>query len=112
MNNMDSQEGSSDGQKELQFDTLGGDASLLHLIQLIDLGIRKRNQFKEGKRAVRFKLIFKFLEPLKYVAVLIYVLITQFERPSWCLQKSIDMAGDSRWNPHDCNDISLSYTNF
>ena len=55
---------------------MGGDASLLHLISLIDSGIKRRMQFKDGERAEKFRKIYRIVHPFKVFFITIYVLLT------------------------------------
>ena len=95
----------------------GGDASQLHLISLIDAGISKRRRQKPGERAVYYHKIYKVCEPFKFIAIIIYILITQFEQPAFCLRikKEKELKPQGKYSAFDssiCNDVENNYTNF
>ena len=71
--------------KDFDLDTMGGDASLLHLISLIDAGISRRIRQKPGDRAAMYRQMYRICEPLKFVLIIIYILMSQFEKPAFCL---------------------------
>lgn len=62
--------------EKLSIDTKGGDTSLLHLISVLDQGIKKRISFKDDERAHFYKKIHKYARPVKYLVVLFYAFIT------------------------------------
>ena len=70
--------------KKFKIDTLGGDASLLHLIGQIDRGIKRKLKEKGGARANLYRTWHRVLMPLKYFILLVYILLVLFERPAWC----------------------------
>lgn len=96
--------------KEFSLDTMGGDASLLHLISLIDRGISNRNRFKGGESAKMYHKIYKWCEPFKFILIGLYILLTQFEQPAFCLQKIHDNEKD--FDGSICNNASDKYTNW
>jgi len=65
--------------EKLSIDTKGGDTSLLHLISVLDQGIKKRISFKDDERAHFYKKIYKYCKPFKYLIVFVYAFITQLE---------------------------------
>lgn len=107
-----------DEPKMLDFDTQGGDAALLHLISLIDVGIRKRLNFIGGPRAEKYRTCHRWLWPLKYAATFIYIFATQFEKPSWCVKIDDEFAANKEkaeekypgWDTNLCNDASETFT--
>lgn len=70
----------------LKLETMGGDASLLHLASRIDKGIRYKIRELESDRAKKYRKIDKMTRPLRYFMLIAYVLLTQFEIPYWCLK--------------------------
>ena len=64
---------------------MGGDASLLNLASKIDKGIRMNMREKESPTAQKYRKISKKTRPLRYLMLIAYVLLTQFEKPAWCL---------------------------
>ena len=74
--NSKSEDGGTDmGQdkQKFKFETLGGDASLLHLAQQIDRGIkRKRNQI-EDEDAKWWRKIHNTFFPLRSLSLIIYI---------------------------------------
>ena len=103
-------------EKDFNLDTMGGDASLLHLISLIDAGISRRIRQKQGARADFFHKIYKYCEPVKFIIVGVYIMMTQFEQPAFCLdiikKKAADPnnSGYADFDERICNDSELNYT--
>ena len=54
--------------------------------------------------------------PLKYITLTVYCLLTQFERPDWCLdiiyEKEQGNIAYADWNDQQCNDPDENYTNW
>ena len=76
---------------------------MIHLIGLIDKGIhsRLRNSLPEENK--KWVQIYKYLEPLKLLLVIIYLSISVFEKPEWCLKNlTNDMKRDNMFpsNPN------------
>ena len=71
--------------QKLNIDTMGGDAALLHLISLVDNGIKYRVQFKSGARAKKFRRIYVYCKPFKFFMIFIYAMMTQLEQPAFCV---------------------------
>lgn len=69
-----------------KFETLGGDASLLHLVSQIDRGIKRLKKEKETENAKWWRMINHKLRILKNLFLLSYICLTVFERPHWCNQ--------------------------
>ena len=74
---------------------MGGDASILHLISQMDSGISRQIRLKTGERADFFRKIFSCLRPLKYLLLFVYIMMTQFEYPAFCL----DIINQKEKNP-------------
>jgi len=89
--------------RRFNMETMGGDASLLHLAQQIDAGIRKKMRSIESPRAKRYRQCHNTFYPLKFLMLLGYILLTQFERPKWCLElmKSKEV---QTFDENSCND--------
>ena len=83
---IDSTKGSEEVKNSsLKLDTMGGDASLLHLISIIDAGIKRRMQYKTGPRANYFRKVYYWVSPIWALALLIYILVQCLEYPSFCI---------------------------
>lgn len=67
-------------------DMVCGDAALMHLLAQIDNGIRQRRNQKLTKRALMFRQWYRIFEPFKYFILIWYIMLTQFERPAWCIR--------------------------
>lgn len=96
--------------EKLSIDTKGGDTSILHLISVLDQGIKKRIQFKDNDRAHFYKKIHSYLKPIKWLVVFLYGSITQLEQPAFCvhlINKNLDS-----FNPKTCNTGDERFTNF
>ena len=74
---------------------------------------------KESDWAKRMRKLHTTLLPLKYLALAVYCLLTQFERPDWCLDiiqiknetKDADDPQYQDWDEYYCNDEAANYTN-
>lgn len=103
----------------LNFETLGGDASLLHLYEEIDRGIKHLSSQIEDKNAQWWKKIYTFLLPLNSLSVICYIIHTLFERPHWCIQIYKNRSNWTfqeeqllrTWNMYTCNNDDSLYTN-
>ena len=62
------------------------DASMRSIVTRVDETIMERTSFKRNPTAKKFYSCFSCVQPLYYLAVAVYILITQFERPSWCVE--------------------------
>ena len=95
-----------------KIETLGGDASLLHLASQIDRGIKRKMREKESAKAKNFRIWHKRLNPLKFMTLFIYVTLTQWERPDWCLdiilEKNQDPSKYQNFNEWYCNEQATS----
>ena len=65
--------------KNFEFDTNGGDASMLHLISQIDRGIKNKRRELDTEEAKNWRYIWKYSANLRRVALWVYLLITVFE---------------------------------
>ena len=108
--------------QHFKFETMGGDASLLHLASQIDRGIKKRLQEKETEESKKWRAFYKILRPLKGFILFSYVLMTMFERPSWCLKliacskkattcESVDQKNLVDFDEWQCNNKAQIFTN-
>ena len=101
---------------EFEMETLGGDASLLHLAQQIDAGIRKKMRSIESDRAKKLRLWHHRLLPFKFICLFGYILLSQFEKPRWCLKIIRKINEDPEYYPDfdktTCNDSKESYGDF
>ena len=103
-----------------KLETMGGDASLLNLAANIDRGIRTKLREKESPRAQFYRKLSKMTKPLRYFMLIAYVLLTQFEKPSWCLDIKYQMRyGNVKqmekyqdFDSEKCDDAAGNYTSF
>lgn len=63
-------------QPSFKIETLGGDASLLHLASQIDRGIQRKLRDKESDTAKKYREWHRRLMPLKYLTIFGYVTLT------------------------------------
>ena len=61
---------------KFKIETLGGDASLLHLASQIDRGIQRKMRDKESDQAKKYREWHKRLMPIKYLTFFGYVALT------------------------------------
>lgn len=93
---------------------------MLHLIGLLDNGIRKRILFKGGEEAERWRFIHSVLKPVMILAVIFYILSGQFEKPAWCMKIDDQIEADpdlaytkyQGWNSEYCNDDNMDFTSW
>jgi hypothetical protein len=108
-----------DNDQKFKFETLGGDASLLHLASQIDRGIKKKMKEKESPEARNWRKCHSRLFPLRSLALFTYIFQTQFEQPSWCItNEHLSLHGNAEekamykdWDPTNCQNPEMTYTN-
>ena len=91
-----------------KLETMGGDASLLHLASRIDKGIRHKLKENESPRARKYRQIDERSRPLRYLMLFAYVLLTQFEKPAWCLNKMKLKYEENDLEHRDFNDATCN----
>ena len=72
--------------KEFKYESLGGDASLLYLTNMIDRGIIRKTEQDLGLRGHKWKKWVTFFKPLRHLAMIVYLANTIIERPAWCIE--------------------------
>lgn len=92
-----------DAESELNFDTNGGNASLVYLYSKIDRGIQIRYRQKKGENATYWRAFYKRFAFVPHVTTYLYVVLVFFEIPYWCIKRIENVedkirAGTSREN--------------
>ena len=76
---------------------------MIHLIGLIDKGIHSRLRHMLPAENKKWTRIYGYLEPFKMILVVIYLALSVFEKPQWCLKKLTKAMKEDNVFPSDNN---------